>query len=306
MKYSYLLKKPYRILLHWNAKGYFKNFSDATTVKLLHFGAFGKRLDLKNPQTFDEKLQWLKAYDHNPLYTGMADKYLAKEYIAEHAGEEYVIKTLGVWDTFDQIDFDTLPDKFVLKTTHDSGGICICTDKNTFDIEKAREKLQKRLKENYYLRNREWVYKDIKPRIIAEEYMEDAETKELRDYKFFCFNGKAHCLALITNRHSVTGEFGLDYFDREYNHLNLTSLCHPHAAVMPEKPRHFEEMVELADKLSVGFPHIRIDFYEANDKIYVGEFTFYPMAGYEQLDPPEWEKEWGDLIDLSLVKERKQ
>lgn len=295
------INKPNIILLHWNAKGYFNHLPDSIVVPLLWRGVFGQKLNLKNPTTFNEKLQWLKLYDQNPMHTLMADKCEAKKVIAELVGEEYVIPTLGVWDSFDEIDFSSLPNQFVLKTTHDSGGVFICNDKNTFDVEKARKKLEPRLKQSYYLRNREWVYKDIKPRIIAEQFMEDASTGELRDYKFYCFDGIVKALLLATNRQSKTDELRFDYFDREFHHMKLTNHWHPNAVVTPSKPVQFEKMVELAERISKGFPHLRIDFYEANGKIFVGEFTFYDMAGYLQIHPDEWETEWGNLINLKLA-----
>ena len=173
---------------------------DALYLKLRYWKVFHKPLNLKNPQTFNEKLQWLKLYDRKPEYTCMVDKYKAKQYVAERIGQEYIIPTLGVWDSFDEIDFDALPDQFVLKCTHDSGGLVICQDKKTLDKEAARRRITASLQRNYFWANREWPYKNVKPRIIAEVYMQDTVTAELRDYKFFCFNGTAKLLFIATDR----------------------------------------------------------------------------------------------------------
>lgn len=300
-KLKTFLENPWCILLHWNTKGYFNYLPDSFVIPLLWRGVFGKKLNLNHPVTFNEKLQWLKLYDHNPRYTLMADKYEAKKIITELVGEKYVIPTLGVWDTFDEIDFQSLPTQFVLKTTHDSGGVFICQDKAGFDVGKVRMQIEHRLKQNYYLRNREWVYKDIKPRIIAETFMQDCDTGELRDYKFYCFDGKVKALLLATNRQSRTDELRFDYFDREFQHMNMTNHWHPNAVMPPTKPSHYEKMVELAEIISKGIPQVRIDFYEANGKIFIGEFTFYDMAGYLQIHPDQWQDEWGDLINLKLA-----
>ena len=254
-------------------------------------------LNLDNPQTFNEKLQWIKLYDHNPLYTKMVDKYEAKEYVASIIGDEYIIKTLGVWDRFDDIDFSTLPKQFVLKCTHDSGGLVICKDKSKLDIQAAKKKIEKSLKKNYYYIAREWPYKNVKRRIIAEEYIEDEKTKELRDYKFFCFNGEVKLMFIATDRQNRKEPY-FDFFDMDFNHIDMRH-GHPNAPSCPEKPLHFDLMIDLAKKLSTGIKEVRVDFYEANDHIYFGELTLFHHTGLVNFDPFEWDKTMGDWIILS-------
>lgn len=274
-----------------------KFLPDAPFLKLKYRVAMKKKLNLKNPTTYNEKLQWLKLYDRNPVYTQMVDKYEAKKYVAEHIGEEYIIKTLGVWNHFDEIDFDTLPDRFVLKCTHDSGGLVIVKNKNTLDKAAAKEKIEKCLNRNFYYSGREWPYKNVKPRIIAEEYMEDSKTAELRDYKFFTFNGEVKALFIASERQKEDEETKFDFFDADYNHLPVHN-GHPNATKPPEKPETFEKMKELASKLGEGIPHLRVDFYEVDGKIYFGELTFSHWSGMVPFEPAEWDKTFGDWINL--------
>lgn len=258
---------------------------------------FGYKLDWKNPKTYSEKLQWLKVYDKNPLYTTLVDKYEVKKYIADIIGEEYIIPTLGVWDRFEDIDFDSLPDRFVLKCTHDSGGLAIVKDKATFDKDKARKQFKIALARNPYSTNREWPYKNVKPRIIAEQYMENEATHDLRDYKFFSFDGVTRAMFIATERGSETEETKFDFFDMDYNHLDFRN-GHPNADVLPEKPQCFDEMHALADKLSQGLPQVRVDFYEVNGRVYFGEMTFFHWSGMKPFEPAEWDRTFGDWITL--------
>ncbi len=272
-------------------------------LKLKYRIVMKKKLNLANPTTYNEKLQWLKLYDHNPMYTDMVDKYEAKRYVAEHIGEEYIIPTLGVWDRFDDIDFDALPDRFVLKCTHDSGGLVIVKDKSQLDMAAAKAKIEKCLKRNFYYSGREWPYKNVKPRIIAEKYMEDARTAELRDYKFFTFDGVVKALFIASERQKEDEETKFDFFDENYNHLPIRN-GHPNAAVPPEKPYNFEKMKDLAEKLSQGIPHLRVDFYEVDGRIYFGELTFSHWSGMVPFEPEEWDKTFGDWIELEKVSRR--
>ena len=226
----------------------------------------GKKLNLKNPKTYNEKLQWMKLYDRNPLYTRLVDKYEVKPYVAERIGQEYIIPTLGVWDRVEDIDFDALPDQFVLKCTHDSGGLVICRDKSKLNIEEAKRKLNKSLKNNFFYVGREWPYKNVKPRILAEAYMEDTATAELRDYKFFCFDGVVKAMFVATDRQKEGEEVKFDFYDADYNHLPFRQ-GHPNANRPTEKPATFEQMRQLAEKLSRGLPQVRVDLYEVNGKI---------------------------------------
>lgn len=270
---------------------------DALYLKLRYRARFHQKLNLKNPKTFSEKIQWLKLYDRRPEYSMMVDKYEVKKYVADLIGEEYIIPTLNVWDSFDEIDFDTLPDQFVLKCTHDSGGLVICNDKATFDIETAKKKIEASMKAKYYYHGREWSYKNVKPRIIAEEYMEDATTKDLRDYKFFAFNGDVKMLFIATERQEKDSETKFDFFDMEFNHLPFRN-GHPNADVPPAKPQNFELMKELASKLSKGIPHVRVDFYEVDGKVYFGELTFCHWSGLMPFEPHEWDEKLGSWLEL--------
>lgn len=274
---------------------------DANCLKIRFKAVYGKTLHLDKPQTFNEKLQWLKLYDRRPIYTDMVDKYAVKDYVAKKIGEEYVIPTLGVWNSVDEIDFDGLPNQFVLKCTHDSGGIVICKDKAKLDITLAKKKLAKTLKKNFYYSSYEWPYKNVKPRIIAEKYMEDPKVEELRDYKFYTFNGIPYYLLLATNRQSAEKPLSFDYYDMDFNHLPITNFWHPNNYEgQLQKPLMFEKMKELSKILAEGIPHVRVDFYEVDGMIYFGEMTFFPNGGYLKLSPDSWEKEWGDLIHLPL------
>ncbi|MBR3610306.1 MAG: glycosyl transferase [Oscillospiraceae bacterium] len=265
-------------------------------VKIRYRIDMGKELDLENPVTYTEKLQWLKLYDHRPEYTTMVDKYGVKEYVSKKIGEKYVIPLLGVWEKVDDIDFNSLPERFVLKTTHDSGGIVICKDKSKLDIHAAKRKLSYFMKRNYYDCNREWPYKNVKHRIIAEEYMEDSRQGELRDYKFFTFGGEPKVLYIAQGRGKGEPTVA-DFFDMDYNHLPFT-IDHDMAPVPPEKPQCFEEMKELAAKLSAGTPQLRVDFYEVDGKVYFGEMTFFHCSGLAPFRPEAWDKKFGDWVVL--------
>lgn len=280
-----------------------KLIPDKLFLKRTYKKSLNKTLNLKNPETFNEKLQWLKLYNRNPLYTTLVDKFAVKQWVSKKIGPQYIIPTYGVWNRFDDVEFDKLPNQFVLKCTHDSGGVVVCKNKMSFDKAAARKKITECLKRNYYYSGREWPYKNVQPRIIAEKYMEDKEQGELRDYKFYTFNGEPHFLLLATNRLSSSKELNFDYFDMSFNHLPLVNHWHPNNTDgIPSKPIHFEEMKQLARKLAEGIPHVRVDFYEANGLVYFGEMTFYDMSGFLRLSPPTWEKEWGDLIKLPEKK----
>jgi hypothetical protein len=270
---------------------------DKAYLKMKFRHTMGHKLNLKNPKTFSEKLQWLKLYDRRPEYIVMVDKVKAKDYVASVLGEEYIIPTLGVWENPDDIDFDKLPDRFVLKCNHNSGtGMYICKDKNKMDVDKVKEELKKGIKEDYYKKNREWPYKDVPRRAFAEAYMED-EFGELRDYKFFCFNGEVKAMFIATDRSKGEHAVRFDFFDENYNHLPFTN-GHPNATVQPEKPRMFEEMKVLASKLSKGIPQVRIDFFEVGNKVYFGEMTFFHWSGLQPFVPEEWDYKFGEWIKL--------
>lgn len=256
-------------------------------------------LNLNEPKSFNEKLQWLKLYDRKPIYTTMVDKVDAKKYVASIIGEEYIIPTIAVWNNVNEIDWDVLPNQFVMKCSHDSGGIVICNDKSKLNIKKAIHTMKKGLKRHYFWQNREWPYKDVKPRIIVEKYMEDKKTGELRDYKFFCFDGVVKALYVASDRQKKGEETKFDFFDEKYNHIPFVN-AHPNASIVPEKPSRFEDMKYLASKLSKGFPHLRVDFYEMNGNIYFGELTFFHMSGMAPFEPVEWDYKFGEWIHLPI------
>ena len=290
-----LVKKPRLIIYKMGIKGWIKGFDDETYLKLMYWAKMGKRLDLNNPVTFNEKLQWLKLHNQNPEYSKMVDKYEAKKWVSERIGNEYIIPTLGVWNSFDEIDFTQLPNQFVLKCTHDSGGLVICKDKSHFDKAKAKKKIEASLKRNYFLVGREYPYKAVKPRIIAEQYMEDTTTKELRDYKIFTFNGIAKALFISSDRQS--GKTTADYFDINFKPLDFT-WGYPHSKVLPSKPKSFDQMVKAAECLAKDTVELRVDFYEVNGKAYFGEMTFFDGSGFDEFHPEEWDKKFGDMIKL--------
>jgi hypothetical protein len=257
----------------------------------------GEKLNLKEPSNFNEKLQWLKLYDRKPEYTRWADKYAVKQYIRETLGETYVVPTFGVWDRFEQIPWDSLPNQFVLKCTHDSAGLVICTDKTTFDKKNAQEKLEACQKRNFFYSGREWPYKNIKPRILAEQYLEDNTFHELRDYKIFTFNGIPKIMHLVSNRQNAQEETYGDFFDMDFNHLDLT-MGHENAPICPEKPRNFQLMKEFAQKLAKGTAQLRVDFYEVDGQLFFGELTFFQDSGYAEIAPPAWNGVLGSWIQL--------
>ncbi|WP_190973664.1 ATP-grasp fold amidoligase family protein [Bifidobacterium callitrichos] len=256
----------------------------------------GGSIDFSHPVLFSEKMQWLKLHYRKSVFTTMVDKYAAKQYVAERIGNQYITSTIAVWDDTDSINTDSLPDKFVLKCTHDSGGLVICADKNSLDWQSAKKTLQTSLNHNYYLANREWPYKNVHPRIIAEEYLENDGSEGLHDYKIWCFNGEPEYIQYITGRigkHTYEG-----FYDKSWK---LQSF-HYHNPLMPtpvSAPRCLDELIELARKLSLGLPFLRCDFYVLQDgSIRFGEMTFYPMSGMENWHPAEMNRIMGDKIQL--------
>ena len=257
-------------------------------------------LNLKHPKTFNEKLQWMKLNDRNPLYTKLVDKYSVKGYVKKIIGEQYIIPTLAIWDKVEDIDFEKLPNQFVLKTTHDSGGVCICKDKASFDFEAAKDKLNKSMNFDYYKLAAEWPYKNVPRRIIAEEYLEDNHYHELRDYKFFCFSGQVKALFIATERQTRKEPY-FSFFDRDYNYLGITQ-GHPQPPVPPEKPDNYELMIALEEKLSKDLPQVRVDFYDVNSHVYFGELTFFHHSGIVPFEPRKWDDTFGEWFVLPEKK----
>ena len=299
MKFSVFFHKVKGYLgEHLIATGLMNGLKDETYLKLLYLYRKGKRLNLKNPQSYNEKLQWLKINDHNDAYTQMVDKYEAKKYVANQIGDEYIIKTISIWDRFEDIEFDKLPNRFVLKCTHDSGGVVICSDKLTLDKKETSKKLSNRMNINYYYMTREYPYKNIKPKIIAEEYLESDENG-LYDYKFLCFHGKAEYVFVCTEREKKDG-LRITFFDMDWKRLTFRGED-PVSEIEIAKPKNFEKMRELAEKLAKDIPTVRIDFYENNGKIYFGEITFFHASGFEKYEPEEGDYILGNQLDLTRV-----
>lgn len=297
---KYITEKNYRIIVD-SLRGRYSNMPDEDYLKMVFPAHLGYPLNLDNPQTYNEKIQWLKLYDRNPQYVNLVDKYEVKKYVSEIVGKDYIIPTIGVWDRFDEINFDKLPMQFVLKCTHDSGGLVICKNKEALDIKKARNKIERSLKQKYYLLGREWPYKMVKPRIIAEEYIEDSKREDLLDYKLFAFDGKVKALFIASERQAKGSETKFDFFDENFKHLDIWN-GHPMAKTTPEKPINFELMKSLACKLSSGIPHVRVDFYEVNGKVLFGELTLYHWSGFVPFKPDKWDKIFGSWINLPSIR----
>ena len=273
---------------------------DRIYLQIVYFRHFKKFIDFDNPKTFNEKIQWLKLNYRKEEYTNLVDKYRVKQYITKLIGEEYVIPTLGVWKNVDDIDFKSLPEKFVLKCNNDSGGIVICKNKKDFDEVKAKSFLKERLKNNGYWYGREWPYKNVKPCIIAEKYMEDSISKDLKDYKFFCFNGSMKFFDIDIDRFI---EHRSNYYDRNGNFLPFgKTYCPPDYTKKIEMPKNLDKMIELAETISHNTVLSRIDFYEIDGQVYFGEITFYPGSGFSPFTDEKWDYKLGDMIDLPNTK----
>jgi hypothetical protein len=270
--------------------------SDEAFLKLTFRIKIREKLDLQHPVTFNQKLQWLKLYDRQERYITMVDKVLVKDYVSGIIGEEYIIPTLGAWERFEDIDFDALPDQFVLKCNHDSGSVVFCRDKTSFDREAARRKLNKCLRTDPFYWGREWPYRNVKRKILAEALVQDEPGKEIPDYKLLCFNGKVRCSFVGNERFSEDG-LRTTYFDRDWNELPFERHF-PKSGVKIPKPEYYEKMLAIAAKLAEGIPFVRVDFYEVAGKLYFGELTFYPGSGMLEFKPPEWDAILGSWLEL--------
>lgn len=276
-----------------------RQMPDRLYLEWMYEVRMGEKLHLDHPVTFNEKLNWLKLYDRRDDYTKMADKYEVRQYIADKIGEEYLIPILGVWNRAEDIDPGTLPEKFVLKCTHDSASVIICKDKSNFDWAAAREKLSKSLAINYFYPSREWPYKNIVPRVIAEQYMVDESGTELKDYKIYNFSGKPELIQVDFGRF-VHHERNL--YDLNWDFIDEQIEYPKNSAVSIPKPEQLELMLKLAEKLAQGIPSVRTDFYSINGRVYFGEITFYQEAGFAHFSSKDYEKHLGDLILLPIRK----
>ncbi len=295
-KIKVIIKDPVWIVTKMASMNMLSWISDKKYLSFLFRVRCHQKMNWENPQTFNEKMQWLKIYDRKDIYTTMVDKYEAKRYVVDLVGEQYVIPTIGVWDKVDEINFDELPNEFVLKCTHDSGGLIICKDKSRLNLREVRKKLNKCLKRNYYWTTREWPYKNVKRRIIAEKFMVDETEAVLPVYKFFCFDGEPTIIQTIKND-KMKNET-IDYFDSAWNRLDMRQNF-PNSEIPLEKPANLDEMLALAKQLSVnkkGF--IRVDLYSINGAIYFSEYTFFSDTGLAVFSPANWDIELGKLIDI--------
>lgn len=294
----YLKEPAYRFDVNEHL-GLYNHLSDeAYTIRQYKLRT-GRTLDLTSPETFNEKLQWLKLYDRKPVYTTMVDKYAVKDFLARRIGKEHIVPLLGVWERFDEIPFDALPDQFVLKTTHGSSGMAVCRDKSRFDRAAMKAKFDKALKRNYYLHCREWPYKDVKPRIIAERYMQDGDTENLNVYRVFNFSGVPTIVQTVQNDKQPNKT--IDFFDTAWNLLDLRQ-NYPNSARPLARPKTLDTMLRLSALCSEGFPFLRTDWYEVNGEVYFSEFTFYTSAGYQPFHPDDWNLKLGSLINLPSRK----
>ncbi len=300
-----LINNPRMAIRYLNTMGFLNFLSDRACCKLQWWAETGSRLNLDHPTGFNEKLQWLKVYDHRPEYTLYVDKVLVRDYVKTVIGEKYLVPLIGVYDNPDQIDFDLLPDKFVIKCNHNSGGgMCVCSDKASLDIQSTKNKLKKELKKNFYYENREWPYKNIVPKLMCEEYIIDKSPKNtsgtLIDYKFYCFNGEPKFLYVGTDdiSNGTKGELNLSFFDFDWNLSPFYRSDHKPLQIDVEKPECLDEMIEISGKLSKGFPFVRVDLYWVNNQILFSELTFFPGGGYGLFNPEEWENRIGSWITL--------
>lgn len=272
-------------------------FSDRRYLELQYKYHMGLKLDLDNPKRFTEKLQWLKLYNHDPKHTIMVDKIKAKDYVSSLIGEEYIIPTIAVYNDISQINWSNLPNQFVMKCTHDSSDIVICKDKSTFDKDAASKKLAKGLKKSLYRRTLEWPYKNVPRKIICEEYMVDESGYELKDYKWFCFDGVPKIMFVASDRQVKGEETKFDFFDMNFNRLPIKN-GHPNSSKEIKRPASFETMKIIASKLSAGIPHARIDLYDINGRVYFGEITFFHYSGMVSFEPGEWDYKIGSWLNL--------
>lgn len=290
------IRNPHSVLLPLIYKTA-RLWPDKLYLQMLYRLLMHKPLNLKNPKSFNEKLQWLKLYNRKHQYTLMVDKLKVKDYVADLIGEEYIIPTLGVWENAKDVDFNSLPDKFVIKCNHNSGqGLYICKNKSEMNEAEVRSNLQKALETDYFIRFREWPYKDVERRIIAEKYIEDKSSVDgdLKDYKFMCFNGKVHCSFVCSERKT---DLKVSFFDRDWMPMPFER-HYPRSNNPIPKPVHYEEMIRLAEVLSKGIPFVRVDFYDVEDKIFFGELTFFPGSGFEEFTPDIWDERLGSLINV--------
>lgn len=275
-------------------------FPDKLYLKIMFWAQMGYKLNLKSPVTYSEKIQWLKLNERNSLYTQLVDKLLVKDFVTKKVGVNCVIPTIKVWNKIDDIDISDLPRQFVLKTNCGGGsnGVIVCKDKNSFNFEDSKMKLKASLKEDIYMSHREWPYKNVVPKIFAEKFMIDESGYELKDYKFFCFNGEVRALFIATDRYKGEHNVKFDYYDADFKHLDIRQSHRNADSPMIDPPRNFEQMKFVAEKLSAGLKHVRVDLYNINGRIYFGEMTFFHYSGLVPFHPQKWDLIWGEWLNL--------
>ncbi|NLE04472.1 MAG: glycosyl transferase [Crenarchaeota archaeon] len=296
-----LLKKDPKRLFSTLGRNEFLNWiPDKPYLKIAYYYETGKKLDLNNPVTFNEKLQWLKLYDRKPQYTIFADKYAVRDYIKQRIGGKYLIPLIGVYDTVDEIPWDELPNKFVLKCTHGSKSNIICTDKNRLDIKRSKTQLSQWMKKNWFWFGREWPYKNLRPRIICEEFMEDASGGQLKDYKFYCFHGEPKVIQVISERNN--GHYYIDHYDLEWNKFIIPRKNYSKDPVAQDKPKDLDEMISISRELSKNIPFARIDLYNTESGISFGEITFFPVSGFIDFSDQQTDYLLGSWLRLPQYK----
>ncbi|MBO4897227.1 MAG: glycosyl transferase [Clostridia bacterium] len=303
---KHYIKHPNRIYAFFANRGFFNFMPDDKYLKMAYKLKTGNKLNLENPKTFNEKVQWMKINCRDPFLTQLVDKYGVREYIREKLGEDYIVPMCGgPWKSVDEIDIDALPERFVLKCTHDSGGLCICPNKAEFDFEKAKKIINKSLKREYFWTGREWPYKNVEPRIIAEEFLDDFEPGEegfgggLTDYKFHVFNGKSKFFSVGKGLEKHFGK-RISFYDMDGNEMPFKRKDYKGFDVKPKFPDNMAELIKTAEKLAADIPapFVRVDLYSIKNRIYFSEATFFPCGGAIPFDPPEWDGILGDWIDL--------
>ena len=270
---------------------------DKPYIHMQYYLHMKRKLNLKQPKTFNEKIQWLKIYDRKPLYTSIVDKYNVRNFVEQKIGKDYLIPLLGVWENANEIDFKILPKTFVLKCTHDSGSVIICRNKDKMDFSEVKRRMNRALSQNVFFNGREWAYRNVQPRIIAEVFLSDEFESEPIDYKLFCFNGKVELIQVDTGRFV---DHKRNLYTRHWEPI-MAELCYPRNNEKEvECPSHLKKIVEIASNLSSGFTFVRVDLYIIRDQVYFGELTLYPGSGFEQFRPNFWDERLGSLIQLPL------
>ena len=276
--------------------------SDERYLRMIYKRHTGRRLNLDPPMTFNEKIQWLKLHDRNPLYKHLVDKLAVRDYVNSIVGESYLVPLIGVWKKPEDIDFANLPNQFVLKTTHDSGGVLLCHDKKRFDVPGAIDMLNQHLDQDFSEFGKEWAYHDIPRCIIAEQMLGGSDAGAPLDYKFMCFNGTVKCTFVCSERRSESG-LKVTFYDRNWVPLPFQR-HYPSSSIPIPRPANYQEMADIAVKLSGAIPFCRIDLYEINGRIFFGEVTLYPGGGFERFEPEEWDATLGSWLKLPVGKER--